>query len=334
MKSIPDSRYIFITGVIRALEVKRVRKDMIDQILRSGSLKAGMEILHESLYFEYIRMHGADEDLDGMLSWRRGEVFDFLSKYSTDDNVAALLRSAYDFHNIKVLLKNKIFDYDDISNLSIFGSFSREKITGIMRDEEYNSLHPDMKSGIYSAVELYFTLKNPLVIDAVLDKFMFRYQLNLSENFHRSWISDFYRLAVDLLNFRIVFRSKDFINIKSELKNILINGGNIPEEEFLGIIADSDTRGRGVKIADKYGLSRLANGIDKIEEDLFQIEKECDNTLLDYIRTSDYFIWGPEPLVAYAFIVEMEIKVLGIVLSSFRSGFSEEWIRKRLPEFD
>jgi V/A-type H+-transporting ATPase subunit C len=331
---VPDSSYLFITGVIRAMEVRRIRKDLADRVIRSGSFADAMEALRDSLYPGYIPKEGDSENFDLMLSWRQEQLFSFLDKNSPDQNIVRLLKAPFDFHNIRVLLKNKIFELNDTESLSPSGSVSTDLLIEIFLHEQYNSLPPLMRDAVLRAIEEYYAGRKPVLIDAVIDRFMYAYQLFLCEQIESSFITDYIRLSIDLMNFQITFRSGANPDTRSVLNDFLIYGGNIPLENFIGIISDTGAAASGIQLAERHMLGRLTNGISALKDNIFALEKECDNTLIDFLKQSEYLIWGPEPVMAFGCGVLMEIKTSGMILGALRSGLQEEVIRKRLPELE
>jgi len=303
---------------------------IITRLKQADSFAMAVQILNDTVYREFFKEDSAAENFIKILNLKRKRLFEFIDKHSFHKEIGQILRAGYDYHNIKVLLKEKIFEISDTKAVFDVGIIDIDKITGIFRDETYNMLPKFMHEAVDRAVEIYYSTEHPMLLDLAVDKIMFKDLLSRSQSLASPLIKDHIRLTIDLANIKTALRIKK-LSLNSAIKeNIFIHGGDI-DIKAIDLFGNGKTE-KIIDVLDKHGLHRLSKAVAEFKENPFAIEREMDNTLTDNLRPSIFLVWGVEPVFAFGFAVEMELKILRIILEIKKCGFETEWIEKRLPE--
>ncbi len=303
---------------------------IITRLKQADSFPLAVQILKDTVYRDFFKDKSSSENFIKILNLKRQRLFEFIDRYSFHKEIGQILRIGYDYHNIKVLLKEKIFELSDTNALFSIGRVDIDKITSIFRDETYNMLPDFMHEAVDRAVEIYYSTKHPMLLDLSVDKIMFKDLLSMSESLASPLIKDHIRLTIDLANIKTALRIKNLSFDTAIRENIFIHGGNI-DIKAIGLSGGVKTE-KIIEVLDKHGLHRLSKAAAEFKENPFAIEREIDNTLTDNLRPSIFLVWGVEPVFTFGFAVEMELKILRIILEIKKSGFETEWIEKRLPE--
>ena len=293
---------------------------IITRLKQADSFALAVQILKDTVYRDFIKEDSAAENFIKILDLKKKRLFEFIDRYSFHKEIGQILRIGYDYHNIKVLLKEKIFEISDTNALFSFGIIDIDKITGIFRDETYNMLPDFMHEAVDKAVEIYYSTKEPISLDLAVDKIMFKDLLSSSQSLASPLIKDHIRLTIDLANIKTALRIKN-LSLNAVIRedaivreNIFIHGGNIDIKTIdpADYMSGSGKTEKIIKVLDKHGLYRLSRAAAEFKENPFAIEREIDNTLTDNLRSSISLVWGVEPVFTFGFAVEMELKILSV----------------------
>lgn len=325
-----DTRYAFLTGIIRAYEPKMLTPATIDRLKQADSFALAVRILKDTVYRDFFKEESNTENFIKILDLRRKKLFEFIDKYSFHKEIGQILRLGYDYHNIKVLLKKNIFELSDTNALFDVGTINIKEITDIFKDETYNKLPDFMHEAVNRAVQLYYSAKHSILIDLSVDKIMFQDLLNKSESLASPLIKNHIRLTIDLANIKTALRIENLSFDTAIRENIFIHGGDIDIKAI--VLPGAGKTEAIIKVLDQRKLHRLSKVTAEFKENPFAIEREIDNTLTDNLKPSIFLVWGIEPVFVFGFAVEMELKILRIILEIKKYGFETEWIEKRLPE--
>jgi V/A-type H+-transporting ATPase subunit C len=180
------------------------------------------------------------------------------------------------------------------------------------------------------AIDTYYSTKQAILLDLTIDNNMYENLLYESTKSGSDFIEEYIRLSIDLSNIQTAYRAKGVAGHEIIRKSLFAPGGKIDDELLFALI---DNRIKDAAIfGNQYGLARISQAVSEYPLNPFAIERESDNTLSDHLRPSKFMIWGMEPVFSFGFAVEMELKILGIIISCKKLSLGPEWIRKRLPE--
>lgn len=76
--------------------------------------------------------------------------------------------------------------------------------------------------------------------------------------------------------------------------------------------------------------TELSKGAQLIETDTAAFEKWCDDTVTEITREAKFKFFSFEPIVAYYYMKQAEIKTVRIILTAKENGLSENIIRERV----
>jgi len=324
-----DSRYSFITGVIRALEVGRLTREVIDQVLEMETAGDALNYIRKTLYASFQGRPEPGESPDSFLHTVREGVYVFVERYTFHGGIPLLFRLGYDYHNIKALLKGKIFEVPVRDSIHGSGTVEAGEMEAIFRDEEYDRLPDPMGHAVEMSVEEYYTTRSPLVLDVTVDRFLHSDLLDRVCALSSPFIEGYVRSCIDLLNFRIFSRAGDYLRETGMRKRLFISGGFIHSRLFEELADASPDE--SPLLADRHGYGRIARVMAEEGKYRYGLERECESTLIEYLGQARFLIWGMEALFGYAAMLERELSILGIIMSGKESGVPREEIKRRLP---
>ena len=322
-----DKQYIFITGLLRSFENSYLTSDIINKLIQTESIDTALSILNNTVYSEFVDLENS-QNFKKIIQNRKDWLFAFIEKYSYIEELSELFKLEYDYHNIKTLLKEKIFNLQNIDAVVDNGTIDKKTIQEIIKEEKYNQLPDTLQQTVKLAIETYYNEKRSVFIDLILDQGLFNHLLNKTETISNSFIIKYYKLKIDIINVQTAFRVKKQ-KIDLSLKKLLfLEGGNIEIPTLQKLITESfENIEKYLKNTDLLNLSKAFNQENK---DSSVIETASDEIIVNYLKDANYLIWGVEPLFAFSQILLIEFKTIGIVLNAKKANFDPEWIRKKI----
>ncbi|MBC7088450.1 MAG: V-type ATP synthase subunit C [Tissierellales bacterium] len=318
---------------IRVMEKKLLDSVTIDKLVDAKDLDDVLRILQDTEYADAISKISDKKDTEKILSYELNKSFKEMQELSPDESIIDLLKLKYDYHNLKVMLK-EYFMNSDLSKMYIpIGTVDFEKLKAFFLSSDYKNIPEKFREAINTVVKDYEEKKDPQRIDIILDKFYFEDLYDLAIKTEIEMIVNYVKDNIDFINILTALRLKKLDKDIQFLRDILIENGNIDPEEIAIIYLESPDN-----MVMKFKNSRISkwlkNGLETYNSSgrISAFEKSMDNHLINLIKESKTVVFGPEPIFAYLVAKEMEIKVLRIIMVSKLNNISPQAIRERLRE--
>ncbi len=326
----PRRDYIFLTAMIRAMEVRLLSRETLSQMISCENIRAFTALLAQTVYREYIEDSGTRINIHELILSRKQEVTDFLKKYSRDEDFLVFICPESDYHNLKVLLKEKLLGGYGSAKTLDSGLIDADEMKEIFQTEQFSMLPGHMQQPLHDAVEAYFTHKQSILIDLIIDRAMYAYFLNEAESRGYTFIEGYFRLKIDTANITVFMRAGKLRDNDLIRSYLFIPGGNIPLEDF--ITGDSDFFSTVLRLSGKYSLTPLQSVSRDEELFPYTVERGCENIMTDFLRMARYMINGPEPAFSYYHAVDSELKIISLIYYYIRGNREMKYFRERIPE--
>ncbi|HPR38321.1 MAG TPA: V-type ATPase subunit [Spirochaetota bacterium] len=328
MASTGNSWFLFVTGMVRALENRMLGRGNIEGMLRAETGDDVLGLLRNTRYSTFPDLSREPFVYESLVKSAREQLFNFIDKYSGDTGAGYIFRADYDYHNMKILLRRKITGEEKGDLLSGLGSVSSELMEEIFEHELYDLLPAVMRDSVSAAIEAYFTHKRLALINPVFDTFLFRDLLE-SEASGKSWlIRNYIRRRIDAANIMTILRMNGSEAGDDSMEYLFIDGGFIDTGLFLR--GDKEYLKLLQEIAVKYDLTGLNASLSDRSSMLYAAERECRAMMMRELETADFMITGVEPLFAYGCRADEELKNIGMIISSKYPEFNRGIIETML----
>lgn len=314
---------------IKVLETKMIDRAKLESLIEAKDFDEAIRILQDSVYGEYVSSNNYEEGLKASLEDFYKEMF----KICPVSSVVDLFRVKYDVHNLKTFIKAKLLKKELDNILIDAGSIELLKLKEMLKNETYSDLPNVFKEAVIKAIDEYNNNKNPQVIDIILDSAMFNRQLELAKESNIKYLEDYLMLQIDILNIKTFIRAKEQKREKDFIKQALIKGGKLDIDVFLNNYVE-DVENFANKIFHTDHFRWLREGIEEYlkTNDLGRVEKAADNYTISILKNSKFVSFGAEPIVAYMFAKENEIKLIRIILTGKKNKVAPDIIRERLRD--
>lgn len=329
------NRSDFIQGVTRTkvIETRLLSQDKINRMIESNDVEEALRLLNESEYSDSFKGVLVSADYEKILSNELIRIYDLMRDVSADPVVVDLLALKYDYHNMKVMVKEKIYK-KDLSDLYISVSvlapdFMKEAYT----TQDFRQISKEFKTAIDAVEEDFEKSSDPQRIDFIFDEYYFKHLYNMAESTKTELFVNYVQDMIDFTNVASLIRLKKQNKDIEFCKDVILENGNIKKDDILAAFNDSID-----DMMDRFKDSKISNslikGLDSYKEtsSLSILEKYKDDYLMDLNKASKYINIGPEPIFSYIVAKETEIKTLRIILVAKLNNLSPDVIRERVRE--
>lgn len=244
-----------------------------------------------------------------------------------------LLALKYDYHNLKVLVKETEYD-KDFSDLYVpVATIDPKELRQAYIEQDFEQIPQEFRTALEVVLADLHETKDPQRIDLIFDKYYFSHLYNMAL---ATKVDLFINYVKDLIDFTNV---KSAIRLKKQNKDFkfyddaILENGNIDKEDILSTFNDSID-----DMINKFKYTKISTnlimGLDSYKETerLTDFEKYMDDYLMELNKESKLINFGPEPIFSYIVAKEAEIKTLRIILVAKLNNLSPEVIRERVRE--
>ncbi|MBW6409144.1 V-type ATP synthase subunit C [Clostridium weizhouense] len=318
---------------LRVYETKLLDKSKIDRMIDSNSANEALKVLQETEYANVMTNIKRAEDYELILSEELKRLFDLMYDISPVKSLVDLMSIKYDYQNIKVILKG-MFLKQDLSYLLVHvGTIEVSKLKYLIENNDIRDLSPIMRDAIEAATNNFENTKDPQMVDIILDKYMFKQLVQIKNDIKDGFVNKYVDSLIDSTNLKTLLRVKKQNKGREFFASVIIEGGSLDKDKLLGMLNDAVEN-----IANKLAYTNYAglikSGIEHYTKtgSVSLLEKLVDNHIMSMMKDAKIIPFGVEPLLAYIYAKETEIKIIRIVMVGKLNNISAEVVRERLRD--
>jgi len=311
-----DADYAYAVGRVRALESVLLSDAQLARLADSADASGAAELLREHRRYADLGDHldcvrSLDDALAVLLDAMRAEV----SELSCHPEITDLWLARFDLDRLKRAL--------------------RELVAGVGPDATERA-DPSSLGWPQALQELAgpvimaaYETRDPLVFDCVLDTGYLELLCRAAQGAECSFLEEYAQLAADLYNARAFLRAKDSRLSPQRRVRLFARTGLIPAQDFAEAFRD-DAETSAVLARGHLAPMSLARVASGGEGALEETDLLCDNAMTDFMAEVKRPAFGIEPLLGYAYAVELETANVRRALVGQFLGVPGVRIRERL----
>lgn len=329
-----DVRYGYACGRIRVLETKLLNRSAVMRLVETESAQEVLRVLSEYGYSSSVSEISEPEDFESALLKELGRTYDLIDELSFDPQLTQIFRLKWDFYNLKVLLK-AYFQKQRLLDIELIplGSVPVDNLKlSLDPDVDKEKLLPrELSDAIDQVVSQYEANPNPQVIDLIIDGLL--HELSYQRASENQFLQGYLKAFADLTNIRTFVRIKMMNEGIRLLDLALLPFGELDKQLFLRRFDDS-IESWVMSLSNTPYEALVSEGFRRWAEDhsLSLFEKLSDNYLINYLKIAQYVIFGVEPLIAYGFAKENEIKLIRMIMIGKLNQLPTDTIIERLRD--
>lgn len=324
--------YVFASSRVRSVEKYLLSRDKAEAMIDSKTPEDALKILYDLGYGDGTETLPAVQ-FERLLAEETKKLYSFIRGIAPDQADLFPFLYPYDYHNLKVLMKAEFLDTDPQPFLMDVGTIPAARMATLVRDRNFVGLTDRMHNALLAVIDLFARTKDPQAIDFIFDKACFGEMLDAAVAGGNSFIVDYVRLQIDIINLKSFVRIRQMGKAWDFFTQVFIEGGRIQDKLFIGSYDEPYEQ-----FAEKlipYGLSLpMSEGGTMLRETgrFTALERLCDNRLVEFAKAAKHISFGIEPLAAYLIAKEAEIRTVRIIMTGLLQGLSKEAMVERVRE--
>jgi V/A-type H+-transporting ATPase subunit C len=325
-----DWRYAFSTAKVRVLELSMIPRTTFVDIANAGSFAQAAELLAGTEYAVDAKAEAGQ--IEAMLLQRRTETRQMFVALMLDEKIVNFLRAREDFTNMRLAIRRVVTGKPLGLDYSNEGNVPAEEFEEIFEQENYERFPEYLQRGVEAAVLGYYENKDIRRIDYEIDRVEAAWRLEQAEKHQQTFMSSLVRIRIDLGNVRTMLRLK--MADREEETQFFIPGGFVEVNKF---VQGLETGYEGIAplfyATPYFELLEVSIPYLRNEQSFLKLEKECEDYVKGFLRTTRSIAAGPQPVVAYFLMKEAEIRTVRMVLTGKKNGLGPRLILDRLGEW-
>lgn len=328
-----NTKYAYAVGRIRVLETRLLDKTKLDRMVEAPTVQDSLKVLGETDYSGAIAAMSSAHDYETILRDETSRIFALIRKISPEPHLTDVLSLQFDIHNLKILLKAHFLEEAGNPYLLPAGTIPPEKLQAMVEEEDFRDLPEEMQQTVKQIMEEFAVTRDPQIIDLYLDKVHYEIMISTAQKSRSRFLEGLFVRQIDLLNVKTFLRVKRMGRDRSFLRKALLPHGKISVDVFLNLLAEPV-----YQLAERLAMTEYAalisEGVKEWQSEgtLTRFEKLSDDYISEYLTRNRYNPFGLEPLIAYLFAKETEIKNIRMVMVGKINSLPVESIRERLRD--
>ena len=318
---------------IRVYETKLLDKAKIDRMIDSHSAEEVLKVLQETEYANVMTNVKRAEDYEVILGGELKRLFTVMYDISPVKSLVDLMSIKYDYQNIKVILKGMFLKKDFSYLLIPVGTIEGNSLKNMIENGNLSELPHLMREGVEEAKLSFENTNDPQVIDIILDKYMFKSLVEIKNEINDRFVTKYVDALIDSTNLKTLLRVKKQNKGREFFASVIIEGGSIDKDKLISMLNDA-AENISTKLAYTDYAEFIRSGIEYYTKtgSVSLLEKLADNYVMDMMKEAKIIPFGVEPLLAYIYAKETEIKIIRIIMVGKLNNISAEVVRERLRD--
>ncbi|NLO85839.1 MAG: V-type ATPase subunit [Clostridiales bacterium] len=236
----------------------------------------------------------------------------------------------YDIHNLKILMKSRFLGQAP-DFLSSCGTLNVEMLKNAITDQRYHQLPPIFKTAMDELEASLAKEFDPMLIDVVLDKAMYRQIAEQLKNTKHKNVKHYFIAKVDMQNYIMLLRVKSMGKDIDFFKNLFLPCGSIKLELYAQAFDDEAKLSELLK---SYGkkVHQAATVAASNHKKLPLMEKTADDYLYKLFGNTKYQSASLDMIIAYLLQTQRESTDVRLIMAGKLNGFTSEELAERVRE--
>lgn len=324
--------YNAVNTTVRLMETRLLTQADFDALLHAENLHEALGQLKKTRYDFDVEAIENEKNFDALLTGELHKQYQELLEAVPDPRVINLLTLRYTYHNLKVLLKGRFTGKDLSALLLPIGLYSRKALENLVETGQSEHLPSIMVEAVSLALAEYEESKRVQAADIYMDTYYFKHLRALANELEDQRFTTLVDTMIDLKNLSTLVRARSKERSRSFLMTVLSSSGTVAKQDLVNRTESGQLKDV-LSLFEGKDYSKALESVFSLEDTsqlAMQLESLENHLIHEFLATALFEGFGPMPVLAYLFAVEMETRNIRLILVGKDNGFSEEAIRERM----
>lgn len=316
-----NTQYAFSVSSIRVKESALFGQTEMEQLLAIPTYAAALSFLSEHGW----EVPAGRPETNQILRLELLRTWDFLCEIAPDISILYPLILRKDYHNLKAGIKSSLSGFDVNTYFMYPSTLSHELLIDAVTQRQFDILPAPFAAVGEEAYDALVRTSDGQLADILIDCTALTDILARSKATRNKLIIDLAELYCAAANMKTAIRAARTGKNEEFLQRALSECGNLEKDRLISEAS------RGFEPLMAYLATTVyAAGAALVSESPSAFEKWCDDEAMALLDRTRYEFFEPEPLIAYYYSKEAEIKNVRILLAAKENNLPAEKIRQRL----
>lgn len=322
-----DTKYLHAAARVHSLENQMISRQDLLKAVEAATADDAFKTLSGKEMFRNISMKEYEKAFERELQ----KTYRLVEDITDHSQVTYIFRYPADGHNLKVFVKSQMLERDVRQLYKNTGTFSPEKMEQELSEKRFDQVPEQLGQAALLAMERLAKTRDAQIVDILIDKAVLDLMHRKAEQIGNPLLKEYVASRIDLINIETAVRLMRMKKDAYEAQNIFASGGTIdPTDINEGFAAGYDGM---MRLLDKAGQKRrMEKSISALKQGqpLTVFEENLDGCFQDLFDKAKVIAFGLEPVVAFLYLKEREIRAARLVLVSKLFDIPKEQISERL----
>ena len=314
------------------METRLLTGERVVRMAEAGSIDELLRLLGDTQYADSFSRLGSPWEYEAILEGEMEELIKLMVELSRDPALTDIFRLRYDFHNVKVTLKETLSGEPLDSAYIALGTIPVQRVRESVRGGEgIVDLPSYLRAPLEAVTDGFPGIPDPKWIDIIVDRAMFRTFVDITTRERCLFLYELLKGEIDLINILSLFRIRREDGERSLFQEALLEGGTI-STDFMGSLFGENLDAVPVRLSHTPYVLMVTEGLAHLQAQgsFLVFEKMREAFLLNYMRRADLIAFGIEPLIAYLYKKESEIRTIRTIFVGLLNNVPTETVKERI----
>ena len=317
---IKDTDYAYADARLKANENKLLTTSDIETLVSCRSVKD---------CYDFLAAKGWKLDetvgLTEALKQQNQELWQLLTESVPDKSVLDVLTVCNDYFNVKAALKAS-FVGTEADRLFVYPtSVDLEMLQTSVKRHDFDALGERMGNAAREAYQAALTSESGQAADIIIDRAALDALSARSKESQCGLAEDIARLLCTFSDIKTAYRSARTGKSASFLEKAISDGGALDRKTLI----EKSEKGEN-ELLDYLQKTDYKKAASLLSKSTVEFEKYCDDAVIEEAKKAKYCFLGFEPVLAFYYAKQAELKCVRIIIGAKQNGLSEEAVRERV----
>ncbi|MDY6065762.1 MAG: V-type ATP synthase subunit C [Finegoldia sp.] len=323
--------FIYQSSTTRVKEKNLLKRQDYERLIDSNDLEELIRLLSDTVYHSELSKLDNPKLYDKALSKELENTYKYFYEMSDSVLPVKFLAVQYDYHNLKVLIKEYLKGEDLSYMLSDISDIDPEEIRKVLNSDDFKLENEHYQKVIDESLEDFENNHDPQMIDIYADREYFVELKEIVDQMNSKLLKEYVEDLIDFTNVQTLLRAQKQGKDLEFLEKVIIDGGTIEKDAYSNYLFTELDEDSPLFTSSRI-YYRLKDAIKsyKMTSSLSEFEKQKDDYLMNKIKEIRKITYGPEVITGYLFAKETEIKNLRIIFVGKINSLDPDFIRGKL----
>lgn len=322
-----DTKYLHAAARVHSLENQMISRQELLKAIEAASAQEAFKVLSGKGLFRDFPMKEYEKALEQELK----ETYQLAENITGKSQITCIFRYPADGHNLKVYAKSQATEGDFEQLYKETGTFSPETMKQELTAKRFDKIPGKLGQAALYAMERLAKTRDPQIASIIIDNAVLELISEKAHEIGNPLLIEYAASKIDLINIETAIRLMRMKKEPYQVRKMLAEGGTLSPADISGEFS-AGYEGM-LRLTDRAGKKkRMEKSIAALKQGqpLSVFEENLDACFKDLFDRAKIIPFGLEPVIAFLYQKEQEIRAVRLVLAAKLFGLPKDRIAERV----